>query len=105
MNGRLMYNRAFITAKEALKECLRTTQYQPYWHRSVLFAAWHRLFPHLKNQLKKLFLKKDVLYVSLESLILANDLRRNVDQVLSRLQEEIKALGEDPKIVSAIVFL
>lgn len=99
-----MHKHAFTTAKEALTQCLRTTQYQPYWRKSVLFAAWHRLFPHLKNQLKNLFLKKDVLYITLDSLILANDLRRNAAEVLSRLKEEIKALGEDPKIVGTIVF-
>ena len=100
-----MYKEAFITAREAIRQCVRFGRYQSYWCKSVLVTAWCHLFPHLKNQLKRLYLKKEVLYISLDSLILTNDLRQKTTTVLTKLKEEISALGEDPNLVEDIVFL
>ena len=91
--------------KTLVQQNLGSSFYRSHWAKGVVLAAWNKLFPRIKEQLKKFSLKKGIAYIQLESLILANDLRRNKAEILQKLKQTIYALGEPAEILQDIAFV
>lgn len=101
----MMYKKTFLPIKNIIQQTMQSPQHRKNWIKSRVFMAWQRLFPNLANEPKKLFMKDDIAYFQLSSLVLANSLRWQKNMFLTKIQTEITKLGLPKESIKGIVFL
>ena len=88
-----MAKRSFSTMQNLISEQLADPKYQPYLRQCQVTNAWEELFPNTKKALKRLILKGSTLYVVLDSLILANELRKKERAIVAALDRATAKVG------------
>ena len=89
---------------ELMKDVLNTAPYYDQWLTSKIMKACKLALPFAESSIQQLYIKKDTLYIQLDSTLLSHELRLNKTSLIKRLQNACKALGEDI-ILQNVVFL
>ena len=94
-------NKEVVTAGDAIKELLKTYRIQSKYSQTEVKSSWERLMGKtVASRTKKLFFKKNVLFVEISSAPLKQELNMGKSKVIAILQKEFGTT-----VVEEIVFL
>lgn len=87
-----------------IKDTLHTIPYHNQRITSKIMRAFTLALPFIEGKIQRLYLKKSILYVKLDSALLAHELRLNKTTIITRIKDAYKQLGEHI-VLQKIVFL
>lgn len=87
-----------------MKEVFNTTPYHHQRTTSKIMQACKLALPFIEGKVRKLYIKKSILYIKLDSILLSQELRLNKTKIIMLIQDACKTLGEKITIEN-VVFL